>query len=147
MGKVGNDVLVNLTRGSLKVPLYLINPHHAEIDGRRCYPDVDALPTVPDLGVIASPAETVPGVVRALGASARPRSCSAPAWTRRRIAGGRGRRGGAGKRPAAARTRFDRRWCRPSGSMPHLPMRTCRRRPCAHLAVGLGHRLYCRVGQ
>ena len=66
-GKVGYDVFLNLTRGNLKVPLYLVNPNHTEIEGRSCHADVAALPVTPDLGIIASPAETVPGILRALG--------------------------------------------------------------------------------
>ncbi|HUC65649.1 MAG TPA: bifunctional acetate--CoA ligase family protein/GNAT family N-acetyltransferase [Stellaceae bacterium] len=66
-GAMGAVVLRNLRRAGLKAPLALVNPRHREIDGMPCYADVAQLPEVPDLAVIATPPETVPGLVAALG--------------------------------------------------------------------------------
>jgi acetyltransferase len=45
----------------------LVNPKHAEIDGQRCYPDVASLPAAPELAIVATPPETVAGIIAALG--------------------------------------------------------------------------------
>jgi len=65
---VGAIVTSNLSKGGFSGPLWLVNPHHESINGARCYPSVGALPGVPDLGVIATPPATVPGVISELGA-------------------------------------------------------------------------------
>ena len=65
-GSVGAVLTRNLVAG--RVPVELVNPHHAEIGGRRCFPDVASLPEPPDLAVIATPPMTVPGLVAELGA-------------------------------------------------------------------------------
>jgi acetyltransferase len=67
-GHVGTVVLRNLRRAGLKVPLYLVNPQHHELDGLPVYADVASLPAAPDLAVIMTPPQTVPGLVRELGA-------------------------------------------------------------------------------
>ena len=46
----------------------LVNPKHAAVDGEPCHPDVASLPETPDLAVIATPPDAVPGLVAALGA-------------------------------------------------------------------------------
>ena len=46
----------------------LVNPHHRSIDGVPVHRDIASLPEVPDLAVIATPPETVPGVIGDLGA-------------------------------------------------------------------------------
>jgi acetyltransferase len=63
-GSVGRTVLANLVRGSYHGRVFAVNPRHSEILGTRCYPNVSALPQSVDLAVIATPAPTVPGVVR-----------------------------------------------------------------------------------
>jgi acetyltransferase len=40
---------------------FLVTPHHVTIEGVRTSADIASLPTVPDLAVIATPMETVPG--------------------------------------------------------------------------------------
>ncbi len=44
--------------------LYPVNPRHAEILGRPCYPDLASLPEVPDLVILAVPPASVPALVR-----------------------------------------------------------------------------------
>ena len=67
-GAVGAVTLRNLMRANPKAPLYLVNPRHGVIAGQHVYPDIAALPGVPDLAVIATPPETVPGLIDELGA-------------------------------------------------------------------------------
>jgi acetyltransferase len=68
LGHVGNVVLRNLRGGQFRGPVLLVDPDHAEIDGLLCHASVEALPEVPDLAVIATPAPTVPGLIAALAA-------------------------------------------------------------------------------
>jgi len=63
-GSVGRTVLANLVRGSYHGRVFAVSPRHSEILGTRSYPNVSALPESVDLAVIATPAPTVPGVVR-----------------------------------------------------------------------------------
>ncbi|HEV2551454.1 MAG TPA: bifunctional acetate--CoA ligase family protein/GNAT family N-acetyltransferase [Stellaceae bacterium] len=67
-GHVGTVVLRNLRRAGLKAPFYLVNPQHHELDGLPVYANVASLPEAPDLAVIVTPPQTVPGLVRELGA-------------------------------------------------------------------------------
>ena len=64
---VGAVVQRNLREGGFSGPVMLVNPKHAEIDGEPCHPDVASLPAAPDLAVVATPPETVPGIIAALG--------------------------------------------------------------------------------
>ena len=63
-GSIGGSTLQNLTRHSaFDGELYLVNPRRAEIEGRRCWPAVAALPATPDLALIAVPAaEAMPAL-------------------------------------------------------------------------------------
>jgi len=64
---VGRSVFRNLIDAGYAGTLYAVNPHLTEVEGRPCYPSVAALPSSPDLAVIAVPAAGVPAVVRELG--------------------------------------------------------------------------------
>jgi acetyltransferase len=67
-GSVGAVVLRNLRRARFKGELMLVNPHHETLDGMRVYPDIASLPRPADLAIIATPPDTVPGLVAELGA-------------------------------------------------------------------------------
>jgi acetyltransferase len=67
-GSVGAVVARNLRRAGFAGELMLVNPHHGTIDGLRVYSDVASLPGAPDLAVIVTPAETLPGLIGELGA-------------------------------------------------------------------------------
>jgi acetyltransferase len=56
----------NLLTGGFAGPIMFVNPKHAEIAGKQCYRDVASLPVVPDLAVICTPPETVPGLISGL---------------------------------------------------------------------------------
>ncbi|HEY4919306.1 MAG TPA: bifunctional acetate--CoA ligase family protein/GNAT family N-acetyltransferase [Xanthobacteraceae bacterium] len=60
---VGRAVLRNLRAAGLDGPIYLVNPDFAEIDGMRAVRSLAALPSAPEVVVIATPPDTVPGIV------------------------------------------------------------------------------------
>ena len=65
-GSVGRVVMDNIVNGGFEGSIWPVNPRHPEIDGRRCYRNTADLPGIPDLGVIVTPPETVPGIIRDL---------------------------------------------------------------------------------
>jgi acetyltransferase len=65
---VGALVARNLFRSGFDGPIMPVNPKHRAIEGVLTYPDVASLPLVPDLAVISTPADTVPGIIGALAA-------------------------------------------------------------------------------
>ncbi|MEJ2118026.1 MAG: CoA-binding protein, partial [Alphaproteobacteria bacterium] len=64
---VGHTLMQNLIKGGFTGPIYFINPRHKTLGGKQCYASPKDLPEAPDLAVIATPAETVPGVIAELG--------------------------------------------------------------------------------
>ncbi|MEI6415644.1 MAG: acetate--CoA ligase family protein, partial [Pseudomonadota bacterium] len=64
---VGNVVLKNMLEGGYQGKLYAVNPNHAEILGIRAYPSIGAIGEPVELAVIATRAETVPGLIDACG--------------------------------------------------------------------------------
>jgi len=66
-GSVGVVTARNLFGGGFAGPIMPVNPRHHSIEGVLTYPDIASLPETPDLAVIATPAETVPGIVAELG--------------------------------------------------------------------------------
>jgi acetyltransferase len=62
-GSVGAVVARNLRRAGFAGEQMLVNPHHHAIDGLTVHPDVASLPQAPDLAIIVTPPETVPGLV------------------------------------------------------------------------------------
>jgi acetyltransferase len=65
-GSVGAVVLRNLRAGGFQGSIDVVNHRHKVVDGDASWPDVAALPAVPDLAVICTPAATVPGLVAQL---------------------------------------------------------------------------------
>jgi acetyltransferase len=63
----GRAVLRNLRIGGFQGTIALVNPHYDEIEGVRSVRTIQDLPEPPDLFVIATPAQSVPGVVSAAG--------------------------------------------------------------------------------
>jgi acetyltransferase len=68
-GAVGGVVERNLRRAGFAGEVMLVDPHHLAVEGVSVYPDVSSLPYPPDLAIIAAPPETVPVLIRELGAS------------------------------------------------------------------------------
>ncbi|MBA4329826.1 MAG: GNAT family N-acetyltransferase [Polaromonas sp.] len=66
-GSLGSVVLRNLRAGGFRGPVWPVNRRHHSVGGAPAWRDVESLPQVPDLAVICTPAETVPGLIADLG--------------------------------------------------------------------------------
>lgn len=60
-GSVGRSLIENLQ--IFKGRVFAVNPTRAEVLGQRTFPTIGAVPKEVDLAVIATPAQTVPGIV------------------------------------------------------------------------------------
>jgi acetyltransferase len=69
LNSVGAVLANNLFMGGFDGPILPVNPKHRFIRGVWTYPDITDLPTTPDLAVIATPAPTVPEIIRAVAAA------------------------------------------------------------------------------
>ncbi|MER9371127.1 bifunctional acetate--CoA ligase family protein/GNAT family N-acetyltransferase [Mesorhizobium sp. M0491] len=65
-GSVGRVVFDNIVSGGFEGAVWPVNPKYSQVAGRPCYAKAADLPGVPDLGVIVTPPETVPRIVRDL---------------------------------------------------------------------------------
>jgi acetyltransferase len=61
---VGNILMRNLLENPFGGVVFPINPKRRAVQGVSCHPNLAAVPEKVELAVIATPAETVPGVVR-----------------------------------------------------------------------------------
>lgn len=61
---VGRTVMQNLLSGGFEGQIYPVNPIQETILGAKAWPNVAALPEVPDLAVIITPPKTVPGIIK-----------------------------------------------------------------------------------
>ncbi len=66
-GSVGHVVARNLLAGGFDGGIMFVNPRAQELLGHPCYPALAALPERPDLAVIATPSQTVSGLIAELG--------------------------------------------------------------------------------
>ena len=66
-GSVGHTLTKNVLAGGFAGPVYLVNPKHPRIAGQDCFLSIDELPEPPELAVIATPPETIPSLISALG--------------------------------------------------------------------------------
>ncbi len=64
---VGYRLLLNMQEAGFSGGLYPINPKHQQLLGLKAYPDLHAVPEDLDLVVIATPASTVPDLLRQCG--------------------------------------------------------------------------------
>ncbi|HRF83325.1 MAG TPA: CoA-binding protein, partial [Pseudoxanthomonas sp.] len=60
---VGRAVVRNLREAGFAGPVGLVNPKHRQIDGVPAVARLADLPFKPELVVVSTPAETVPGVI------------------------------------------------------------------------------------
>ncbi|MES2971978.1 MAG: bifunctional acetate--CoA ligase family protein/GNAT family N-acetyltransferase [Pseudomonadota bacterium] len=67
-GSLGRVVLRNLKSSGFAGPVWPVNSKRDLVDGGPAWADVPALPGVPELAVICTPADTVPGLIAQLGA-------------------------------------------------------------------------------
>ena len=65
---IGTLLARNLRRAGFKGELQLVNPHLGTLDGMPVYRDIASLPRPVDLAIIATPPDTVPGLIAELGA-------------------------------------------------------------------------------
>lgn len=65
-GSVGRVVFDNIVSGGFAGEIWPVNPKYSQVAGRRCYAKAADLPESPDLGVIVTPPDTIPGIVREL---------------------------------------------------------------------------------
>lgn len=66
-GSVGKVVLDNIVKGGFEGPIWPVNPKYRALGELPCFANAAALPGVPDLAIIMTPPETVPGVIKELG--------------------------------------------------------------------------------
>src|SRR4051794_11855971 len=64
-GRIGNTLMRNLLRNPFGGTVYPVNPKSRSVQGVFAYPNLKAVPEAVDLAVIATPAATVTGQVRA----------------------------------------------------------------------------------
>ncbi|OBS09517.1 bifunctional acetate--CoA ligase family protein/GNAT family N-acetyltransferase [Acidihalobacter prosperus] len=64
---VGGRLLRNLIEAGYRGRIHPVNPKYARIGRRRCHPDIGAVDDRVELAVIATPAATVPGILRQCG--------------------------------------------------------------------------------
>ncbi len=64
---LGRAVFQNILSGGFRGEIYPVNPKHALVADRKCFPDLAALPATPDLVIVATPAAAVPAIVREAG--------------------------------------------------------------------------------
>jgi acetyltransferase len=64
---VGATVLQNLIAGGFGGAIMPVNPKYETLSGLKVYPGVAKLPAAPDLAVICTPPQTVPGIIGELG--------------------------------------------------------------------------------
>ena len=66
---VGATVIRNVLSGGFAGPVWPVNLRHTVVAGQKAYRSVDRLPGVPDLAVICTPPQTVPGLIAELGSA------------------------------------------------------------------------------
>ncbi len=66
-GSVGHVLVSNLQQAGFDGSILLVNPKYRKIEHTRVYPDIASLPMVPNLAVIATPPDSVPGIITELG--------------------------------------------------------------------------------
>ncbi len=66
-GSIGLHVAENLLRAGFKGETAFVNPRRLAVLGQPCYASSQALPFIPQLAVVSTPAKAVPGVIAELG--------------------------------------------------------------------------------
>lgn len=61
---VGGAIFHNLVEGGFRGTVYPVNPNASAVQGVLAYPDIQSLPTVPELAVVATPASAVLATAR-----------------------------------------------------------------------------------
>lgn len=66
-GTVGNALIKNLLSGTYTGKVYAVNHKHKTIQGKKSYPSIGSIKESVDLAIIATPAKTVPALVKECG--------------------------------------------------------------------------------
>ncbi|MDO9358047.1 MAG: CoA-binding protein [Polaromonas sp.] len=66
-GSLSGRMLRNLACSGFKGKTYLVNPARESINGVKCYPSVEDLPEIPDVGVLTIPGPAVEAEIRRFG--------------------------------------------------------------------------------
>lgn len=66
-GRIGTVVTQNLLRGGFDGPIMPVTRRFEAVGGVLAYPNVSSLPRTPDLAIVGTPAEPVPGLIGELG--------------------------------------------------------------------------------
>ncbi len=66
-GTARNSLVRVLMKHGFPGEVFPVNPKQHDVEGMACYPSLEALPKAPDLAMIMTPAETVPGLIRECG--------------------------------------------------------------------------------
>jgi acetyltransferase len=66
-GRIGNVVMENLLRGGFGGPVMPVTRRFKSVAGVLAYPNIASLPMAPELAVIGTPPEPVPGLIDELG--------------------------------------------------------------------------------
>ncbi len=66
-GSLGRIILKNVRAAGFEGPIHLINPRYPEIDGLPTVASVEALPIVPDLLIVTTPAREIPTIIASAG--------------------------------------------------------------------------------
>lgn len=64
-GSWGHTTIANLRQIGFTGSVLPVNPRWADVDGLACYPSIEALPSTPDVAVVAVPAAKVPDTIDA----------------------------------------------------------------------------------
>ena len=64
--KIGHIVLKNIVNSGFSGKIFPLNPHIANLNGLDCYADYKDLPQIPDLAILAVPAEIVVGLLESI---------------------------------------------------------------------------------
>src|SRR5262245_8080964 len=64
---LGSIIVQNVAGGGFAGEIAVINPRHDLVGGRKTFPDLNALPFVPDLIVITAPAPAIPEIIEQAG--------------------------------------------------------------------------------
>jgi len=65
--RMGTKVMNNMAESGFAGAIWPVNPKYQDLKGIPCYPKLSALPRAPDLAIICTPPDTIPGLITELG--------------------------------------------------------------------------------
>jgi len=67
-GSARNSLVKVVLKHGFKGRVYPVSPSHSEVEGLKAYAAIAELPEIPDLALVITPANTVPGIIAECGA-------------------------------------------------------------------------------